>query len=160
MSKETGTSAYWPYSWRPAGRTLVEKLVALAPDRANEFWRRWKEGFPKDEVERLIAELKEARKPKMHTANEIAERALRQSAEQLAAKHEEEWQHAKKERRQAIVRFWVDARPRFPSSFPLRSIKAPAHWRVAAQCCSRRLLRLATSRRAHWRSKRLRCARH
>jgi hypothetical protein len=44
----------------------------------------------------------------MHTANEIAERALRQSAEQLAAKHKEEWDHAKAERRQAILRFWVE----------------------------------------------------
>jgi hypothetical protein len=44
----------------------------------------------------------------MHTANEIAERALRQSAEQLAAKHEAEWRHAAKERRQAIVKFWAE----------------------------------------------------
>jgi hypothetical protein len=110
MSKETGTlnNPHWPYSWRPARRGLVEKLCALAPDRADEFWRRWNEGFPEDEAERLIAELREARKPKMHTANEIAERALRQSAEQLAARHEEEWRHAKKERRQAIVRFWAE----------------------------------------------------
>jgi hypothetical protein len=115
MSKEKGTSfrdileaPLWPYPWIPAGRRLVEKLVALAPDRADEFWRRWNEGFPKDEVERLIAELKEARKPRMHTATEVAERTLRQSMEQLAAKHRAEWEGAAGERRQAIARFWAE----------------------------------------------------
>ena len=110
MSKETGKLNIpgWPYPWIPAGRGLIEKLVALAPDRANEFWARWNDGFPKDEVERLIEEYKDARKPKMHTANEIAERTLRQSVEQLAAKHREEWQRATAERGQAILKFWVE----------------------------------------------------
>jgi hypothetical protein len=98
----------WPYPWIPAHRELIEKLCTLAPERANEWWTRWNEGFPKEEALQLIAELTEARKPKMHTANEIAERTLRQSAEQLAVKHKEEWPHAKAERRQAILRFWVE----------------------------------------------------
>src|SRR5215471_1147356 len=98
----------WPYSFIPARRGLIEKLCALAPDRAQEFWRKWNvEGFPKEEAERLIAELTEARKPKMHTANGIAERTLRQSAEQLAVKHKEEWPKAGAERGKAIVKFWA-----------------------------------------------------
>jgi hypothetical protein len=108
MKAKDEVKSYWPYSWKPAHRELIEKLCALAPDRADEFWRRWNEGFPIDEAKQLIEELTEARKPKMHTANEIAERALRQSAEQLLVKHEEEWHRAGKERRQAILRFWVE----------------------------------------------------
>jgi hypothetical protein len=64
-------------------------------------------GFPIDEALALIEELTEARKPMMHTATEVAERTLRQSVEQLAARHEKEWPQATGERRQAILRFWV-----------------------------------------------------
>jgi hypothetical protein len=108
MKVKDEVKSYWPYTWKPAHRELIEKLCALAPDRAGEWWARFNEGFPIDEALALIAELTEARKPKMHTANEIAERALRQSAEQLAVKHREEWARAGKERRQAILRFWVE----------------------------------------------------
>src|SRR5215471_19113177 len=81
----------WPYSFIPARRGLIEKLCPLAPDRAQEFWRKWNvEGFPKEEAERLIAEL-----------------TLRQSAEQLAVKHKEEWPKAGAERGKAIVKFWA-----------------------------------------------------
>jgi hypothetical protein len=101
----------WPYPWKPAHRELIEKLCALAPNRSDEFWAKWNRiegGFPIDEALALIEELKEARKPKMHTATEFAERALRQSTELLAAKHREEWPGAAGERRQAILRFWVE----------------------------------------------------
>jgi hypothetical protein len=110
MSKETGKLNYpgWPYPWKPAHRELIEKLCALAPDRAQEWWARWDEGFPIDEAKQLIEELTEARKPKMHSANEIAERTLRQSVEQLAMKHRDEWPSAKTVRRQAILSFWVE----------------------------------------------------
>ncbi len=39
----------------------VRKLVALAPERAEQFWKRHAKGFPKDEAERLIEEYTVAR---------------------------------------------------------------------------------------------------
>ena len=113
MSKEKGKLNIpgWPYPWRPAHRELIEKLCALAPERSGEWWAKWNRiegGFPLDEALQLIEALTEARKPKMHSANEIAERTLRQSAEQLAAKHQEEWSRTGAQRRQAILRFWVE----------------------------------------------------
>src|SRR5262249_23870849 len=111
MKAKDEPTKYWPYPWKPAHRGLIEKLCALAPDRADEWWARFNNltgGFPEDEALRLIAEYTEARKPKMHTANEIAERTLRQSAQQLAARHKEEWQHAMAARGKAIVKFWAE----------------------------------------------------
>ena len=43
-----------------AGRTTIQKLVELCPERADEFWARWEKGWLKDEVVRLIEELREA----------------------------------------------------------------------------------------------------
>ena len=113
MSKETGKLNIpgWPYPWRAAHRGLIERLCALAPERADEWWARFNNlngGFPIDEAERLIEELTIARLPKMHTANEIAERSLRQSVVQLAAKDKEEWPRATAERGKAIVKFWAE----------------------------------------------------
>lgn len=76
-----------------AHRGMIEELVALDPDHAQEHWDRWNNvGFGKDEVRALMAEL---RKPKLPKTEGVAELANRQSTEQLFARHEEEVRKAK-----------------------------------------------------------------
>jgi hypothetical protein len=89
----------------PVGRVTIDKLIAVCPERTEEWLALWQKGFPKVAVLRLIEEYKEARRPKMHTATHIAERTLLQSARELATKHQQEW--AQVERRQGIVEFWT-----------------------------------------------------
>jgi hypothetical protein len=38
MKAKDEVKSYWPYPWKPAHRGLIEKLCALAPDRADEWW--------------------------------------------------------------------------------------------------------------------------
>ena len=93
----------------PVGRVTIDKLIAVCPERTDEWLALWHKGFPKVAVLRLIEEYKEARRPKMHTATVIAEQTLLQSAKQLATKHQQEWDNV--ERRQNIVEFWVGVAP-------------------------------------------------
>ena len=58
------TQNAWGLTYRPAHR----KLVALAPERAEQFWKRHAKGFPKDEAERLIEEYTVVRK-RNHSAS-------------------------------------------------------------------------------------------
>ena len=67
--------------FEPAGRVTIDKLIAVCPERREEWLALWHQGFPKIAALRLIEEYKEARRPKMHTATAIAERTLHQSAE-------------------------------------------------------------------------------
>jgi hypothetical protein len=92
-------------SLEPVGRVTIDKLIAVCPERTEEWLALWRKGFPKVAVLRLIEGYKEARRPKMHTATVIAEQTLVQSAKQLAAKHQQEWQ--REDRRQHIIEFWA-----------------------------------------------------
>jgi hypothetical protein len=77
----------------PATNTMIEELVALDPEHAQEHWDRWNSvGFGKDEVRALMAEL---RKPRLPKTEGVAELANRQSSEQLFTRHEEEVRKAK-----------------------------------------------------------------
>src|SRR5215831_20240552 len=89
----------------PVGRVTIDKLIAVCPERTEEWLALWQKGFPKIAVLRLIEEYKEARRPKMHTATHIAERTLLQSARELATKHQQEWQ--REDRRHGIIEFWA-----------------------------------------------------
>jgi hypothetical protein len=89
----------WSRRLRPlggqAGRDKVEELVALDPEHAQEHWDRWNTiGIGKTEVKEMVAEL---RKPRLPKVEGVAERANRQSTEQLFAKHEQEVRKAKAE---------------------------------------------------------------
>jgi transposase len=58
MSQPNPLSDYVPQ----AHRRTVERLAALAPHRAAEFWNKWNtEGISKAEAQKLIAELTAAR---------------------------------------------------------------------------------------------------
>jgi hypothetical protein len=82
----------WGLPFWPAHRRIVEKLVALAPERADEFWVRHKKGFPKDEALALLEELKaehEARKERARAGKlpaqsiEVMLQTHRQATEQV-----------------------------------------------------------------------------
>ena len=92
-------------SIEPVGRVTIDKLIAVCPERTEEWLALWRKGFPKVAVLRLIEEYKEARRPKMHTATVIAERTLLQTMRELATKHQQEWDQV--ERRKGIIEFWL-----------------------------------------------------
>jgi hypothetical protein len=103
MNQDQPLQPYDPIE--PVGRVTIDKLIAVCPERTEEWLALWQKGFPKIAVLRLIEEYKEVRRPKMHTATVIAERTLLQSARELVTKHEQEW--AQVERRQGIIDFWA-----------------------------------------------------
>src|SRR6516165_4485126 len=93
----------WGLPFYPSSRWMIEKMVALAPERADEFWAMFKH-LSKDNALRMIEELqaeKEERKRKL-PAQPLAVKLLvnRQSNQQLRADLDAELEREAKGRRE------------------------------------------------------------
>jgi hypothetical protein len=131
---------------RPARQVTKDAILALAPERRAELAARVYEGLTEVEAQRWLAEIREARRPKMPTVPiGAAERGHRQSGERLVRLQAElaeresirlaarEAERALAERAakdaayQRAVEFWVEQR--------LFAEEAEARFRRSDPCC-------------------------
>jgi hypothetical protein len=98
-----------PAVWKPLGyriaiRPKVKELCELCPERAEEFWAKFKspERFPLDEYNRILAEVKRPKIPAQPI--EVARKVTQQAIEQLAAREDEEARRCREEKNRELIR--------------------------------------------------------
>lgn len=111
--------AYYEQDWgpEPAHRKLIERVCALVPHRAQDFWKAWntKPGISRVQAEKLIADLTEARKqeqllPPQPSAMKL--RTLAQTAQRTREEIDAEMEQAKQRQRKQLydqtLHTWIE----------------------------------------------------